>query len=240
MPKFFEDAFSEKAPYLKGEHANHIGRSLRMRAGEPLTVCACGIDYECVISEITADTVYLDILSSAPCCAEPTIHVTLYQALPKADKFEQIIQKAVELGVTEVVPMLTARCISRLSAKDFEKKRVRLQNIALNAAQQSGRGIIPQIAPLHNLEEAAKSAAKLDYSLVCYESEGGISFSAVPQNKTNYGIFIGSEGGFDESEIVLLRQHGVTPVWLGKRILRCETAPLTALSVLMFHTGNLN
>lgn len=240
MPKFFEDAFSAQTPYLKGTHANHIGRSLRMRVGEPLTVCACGIDYECTIADITADTVFLDIISSAPCCAEPTIRVTLYQALPKADKLEQIIQKSVELGVTEIVPVLTARCISRLSAKDFEKKRARLQNIAMNAAQQSGRGIIPKIAPLHTLEEAAKSASNLEYSLVCYEAEGGISFSEVPKNCADYGVFIGAEGGFDESEVVLLRQHDITPVWLGKRILRCETAPLTALSVLMFHTGNLN
>lgn len=240
MPKFFEDSFSPASPYLKGEHARHIGFSLRMRVGEPLTVCACGIDYQCEIEDITADTVSLHILSSERCCAEPTVSVTLFQALPKTDKLEQIVQKAIELGATEIVPVLTKRCISRLSPAEFEKKRVRLQKIAQGAAQQSGRGIIPEIAPLHTLAQAAEKMEQLDYSIVLYEAEGGVSFADVPPDKATYGMMIGAEGGFDSDEIAVLQSHGVTPVWLGKRILRCETAPLTALSVLMFRTGNLN
>ena len=240
MPRFFEDSFSPEQPVLRGEHLRHIGYSLRMRPQERLTVCACGIDYECEIEEITQDSVYLHIISSERCCAEPTVSVTLFQALPKSDKLEQIIQKSIELGVTEIVPVLTRRCIVRMNSGDFQKKLPRYQKIAQAAAQQSGRGIIPAVAPLHTLEMAAERMRSLEVPLVLYEGEGGISFSAVKPDAASYGICIGSEGGFDPEEIEFLQQNGVQPVWLGKRILRCETAPLTALSVLMFHTGNLN
>ena len=240
MPKFFEDAFSPEHPVLDGEHLRHIGYALRMRTGEQLTVCSCGTDYECEIAEISQDAVTLRILSAAACCTEPTVKVTLFQALPKSDKLEQIIQKSVELGVTEIVPVLTRRCISRMSAADFQKKLPRYQKIAQAAAQQSGRGIIPVVAPLHTLEMAAERMRSLEVPLVLYEGEGGISFSEVRSDAKTYGICIGSEGGFDPEEIAMLSAAGVRSVWLGKRILRCETAPLTALSVLMFHTGNLN
>ncbi len=239
MPRFFEDAFSPEQPRLTGEHLRHIGFSLRMRPGEQLTVCSCGTDYLCEIESVTADAVQLRILSEEPCCAEPTVTVTLFQALPKADKLEQIIQKAVELGVTEIVPVLTRRCVSRMSSGDFQKKLPRYQRIAQAAAQQSGRGIIPVVAPLHSLGSAAERMRDLDVPLVLYE-DGGISFSEVQKDAKSYGICVGSEGGFDPEEIAMLSAAGVRSVWLGKRILRCETAPLTALSVLMFHTGNLN
>ncbi|MBR3268148.1 MAG: 16S rRNA (uracil(1498)-N(3))-methyltransferase [Oscillospiraceae bacterium] len=240
MPRFFEDSFSPEHPVLTGEHLRHIGFALRMRPQERLTVCSCGRDYECEIAEITQEAVFLRVLSSALCCAEPTVSVTLFQALPKADKLEMIIQKSIELGVTEIVPVLTGRCISRMSAGDFQKKLPRFQKIAQAAAQQSGRGIIPVIAPLHTLEQAAKRMQDAEVPLVLYEAEGGISFSAVNAHAGSYSLCVGSEGGFDPEEIRLLQAHGVQPVWLGRRILRCETAPLTALSVLMYLTGNLN
>ncbi|MBQ8922381.1 MAG: 16S rRNA (uracil(1498)-N(3))-methyltransferase [Oscillospiraceae bacterium] len=241
MPKFFDDSFSPEHPVLTGEHVRHIGFSLRMRPQEALTVCSCGTDYECEIAEITQDAVRLVIRSAAPCCAEPTVSVTLFQALPKADKLEQIIQKSIELGVTEIVPVLTRRCISRMSAGDFQKKLPRYQKIAQAAAQQSGRGMIPAVAPLHTLEQAAVRMQALEVPLVLYEEPGGgCSFSDVRADAGSYGLCIGSEGGFDPEEIALLRAHNVQQIWLGKRILRCETAPLTALSILMYHTGNLN
>ncbi|HBI85387.1 MAG TPA: RNA methyltransferase RsmE [Ruminococcus sp.] len=240
MPKFFEDAFSPEHPVLEGEHLRHIGYALRMRTGEQLTVCSCGTDYECEIAEISQDAVTLRILSAAACCTEPTVKVTLFQALPKSDKLEQIIQKSVELGVTEIVPVLTRRCISRMSAADFQKKLPRYQKIAQAAAQQSGRGIIPTVSPLLTLEQAAERMTALDVPVVLYETEGGISFADVRADAKSYGLCIGSEGGFDPEEIEMLTARGVQAVWLGKRILRCETAPLTALSVLMFRTGNLN
>ena len=239
--KFFDDAFSPDDPVLTGENARHIGYALRMRRGEQIAVCSCGVDYQCEIAEITSDSVLLKILSHEMTCAEPSIQVTLFQALPKSDKLEQIIQKTVELGVTEIVPVLTARCVSRMSAGDFQKKLPRYQRIAQAAAEQSGRGIIPAVAPLHSLEMAAERMASLDVPLVLYESESvrSISFAEVRTGAKTYGLTVGSEGGFDPEEIDLLCEKGVQPVWLGPRILRCETAPLTALSVLMFRTGNL-
>ena len=241
MPRFFEDSFTPANPVLTGAHVRHIGFSLRMRPAETLTVNACGTDYLCEIEEITPDEIRLKVLSAEPCSSEPTVQVTLFQALPKSDKLETIIQKSVELGVTEIVPVLTRRCIARMSAGDFQKKLPRLQKIAQAAAQQSGRGLIPPVAPLHTLSQAAKRMASLDVPLVLYENtrQGSISFSAVDPAAKRYGIFVGSEGGFDSEEIDELTEKGVQPVWLGSRILRCETAPLTALSVLMFRTGNL-
>lgn len=238
MPRFFEDAFSPERPVLTGENARHIGFSLRMRPHERLTVCANGTDYECEIERITKDTVSLMILSGAPAWSEPSIRVTLFQCLPKGDKFEQIVRKSVELGVAEIVPVLTGRCVVRPSEAEFEKKRERLQKIAASAAEQSGRGVIPQVERLHSLREAAERLRLLEVPLVLYESEGGVSFSQVRADAASYGVFVGSEGGFDAAEIEMLREYGAQTVWLGKRILRCETAPVTALSILMFLTGN--
>ena len=241
MPRFFDDSFSPENPVLTDANARHIGLSLRMKPRETLTVNSCGTDYHCVISAIAPEAVTLEILDAAPCSSEPSCRVTLYQAIPKADKLEQIIQKSVELGVTEIVPVLTRRCIARPSAGDFQKKLPRLQKIAQAAAQQSGRGIIPAVAPLHTLVQAAARLSDAEVSAVLYENEtaGSISFSALPADAKSYAVFIGSEGGFDPEEVGLLCQNGAVPVWLGSRILRCETAPLAALSVLMFRTGNL-
>ena len=239
MPRFFDDTFNSGHPYLEGENARHIGLSLRMRAGESVTVCANSVDYLCEIDRITPETVTLQILEQMPCAAEPTIAVTLYQALPKADKLEQIVQKAVELGVTEIVPVMTRRCVARLNQKEFEKKRSRYEKIALAAAMQSGRGRIPAIGALCSLAQAAKAMQQAEAAVVLYEAEGGVSFSEIPCDAKQYAVMIGSEGGFDAEEIALLQRYHVTPVWLGRRILRCETAPVAALAVLMHRTGNL-
>ena len=241
MPRFFDDAFSPEHPVLTGEHARHIGLSLRMRPQETLTVNSCGTDYFCEIAEITPGEILLSIRSAEPCSQEPHCRVTLYQALPKADKLEQIIQKAVELGAAEIVPVLTRRCIARLSAGDFQKKLPRLQKIAQAAAQQSGRGFIPAVAPLHTLEQAAQRMAETEVAAVLYENrtEQSRSFSELRADAQDYALCVGSEGGFDPEEIEILTAKGVVPVWLGSRILRCETAPVAALSVLMFRTGEL-
>lgn len=241
MPRFFDDSFSPEHPVLTDANARHIGLSLRMKPGEQLTVNSCGTDYRCEIASITPDEIALEIREAAACSNEPTCRVTLFQALPKADKLEQIIQKAVELGVTEIVPVLTRRCIARPSAGDFQKKLPRLQKIAQAAAQQSGRGIIPAVAPLHTLAQAAERLADSAVAAVLYENETAqsVSFSALPADAESYALIIGSEGGFDPEEVAALVEKGAVPVWLGSRILRCETAPLAALSVLMFRTGNL-
>lgn len=239
MPRFFLESINTDRPVLTGEDARHIGRSLRMKTGEEITVCSQGRDFLCRIESITSDTVSLEILESHLCAAEPTVEVTLFQAIPKRDKLEHIIQKSVELGAVKIVPVLTARCVSRPDRKDFEKKRERLNKIALQAAKQSGRGIIPTVEPMISFDEAVKQMKEYDCAGILYE-EGGIRFSELEtESKKTFALFVGSEGGFDENEAQTAIDAGIKPIWLGERILRCETAPLTALSILMFITKNL-
>lgn len=240
MPRFFADVSDENNIVISGDDARHIGRSLRMKPGEPLTVCCHGYDYDCVISSITEDSVFLSLVSSQPCASEPNIEATLFQAVPKLDKLEHIIQKTVELGVSKIVPVLTRRCVSRPNEKDFSKKLVRLNKIAEEAAKQSGRGIIPQVTPIISYKNAVEEMKKLDKSIILYEESGGCSFGSIDFNDVKtVGVLIGSEGGFDPEEAELAVNAGAERVWLGKRILRCETAPITAMSILMFLTNNM-
>ena len=241
MPRFFTNELDENNIVLTGSDANHIGRSLRMRPGEEVTVCCNGTDYRCTIGSITAEAVYLDLVEKHRCAAEPNIEVTLFQAVPKLDKLEYIIQKSVELGASRIVPVLTRRCISRPDPKDFERKKLpRLNKIAEEAAKQSGRGIIPEVTNMVSLSEALSMMEKLDRTVILYEEEGGCSFGEVGfEGAGTVGIFIGSEGGFDREEAEAAVKTGAKQVWLGRRILRCETAPITALSILMFLTNNM-
>lgn len=240
MPRFFTNEIDENNITLTGNDAVHVGRSLRMKPGEPLTVCCGGIDYNCEISEITSDTVYLSLKEKVVCAAEPNIEVTLFQAVPKMDKLEYIIQKSVELGVSRIVPMLTRRCVSRPDERDFAKKLARLNKIAAEAAKQSGRGIIPQVTPIVSYKKALEMMKELDQNVLLYEEEGGVSFGEVDlTGAKTVGLVIGSEGGFDREEAEACTDVGAAQVWLGKRILRCETAPITALSILMFLTNNM-
>lgn len=239
MPRFFLEKMNNEDPIITGNDARHIGFSLRMKPGELLTVCAEGTDYKCAIKKITEDTVYLDILESSLCAAEPSIKLTLYQAVPKLDKLEAIIQKSVELGASEIIPVLTRRCISRPGEKDFSKKLERLNKIALAAAKQSGRGIIPLVKPIVNFKTAISQMSESECPIMLYE-EGGIRFSQIEtEGKKNFSLLIGSEGGFDPEEAQAAENAGINAVWLGNRILRCETAPLTAISILMYITKNL-
>lgn len=237
MPRFFLEKMNTETPVITGSDAKHIGFSLRMKPGELLTVCAEGRDYKCSINKITEDAVFLDILESSLCAAEPSIELTLYQAVPKLDKLETIIQKSVELGASRIVPVLTRRCISR--PKDFAKKLERLNKIALEAAKQSGRGIIPEVMPIIDFKTAVSQMSETECPIMLYE-EGGVRFSELKtEGKKSFSLLIGSEGGFDPEEAEYAEKAGINTVWLGERILRCETAPLTAISILMFITNNL-
>lgn len=240
MPRFFTNEIDKGNIILTGSDANHIGRSLRMKKGEEITVCCNGTDYNCIINSITPDTVYLDLVSENPCAAEPSVNVTLFQAVPKMDKLEYIIQKSVELGVSRIVPVLTRRCVSRPDEKDFAKKLPRLQKIAEQAAKQSGRGIIPEVTPIVSYRKALDMMWELDRTIILYEEQGGCKFSEVDFDGVNtIGLVVGSEGGFDSGEAEDAVKNGAVRVWLGKRILRCETAPITAMSILMFLTNNM-
>ena len=155
MPRFFTENIDQNSGSITGEDAKHIARVLRMKNGQPLTVCDTkGYDYACIIEGITEEQIDLKVLSRSPSVTEPNVSVHLYQAMPKADKLELIIQKAVELGVNSITPVMTRRCVSRPDAKSMKKKLERYNRIALEAAKQSGRGIIPQVNPLLELDQA--------------------------------------------------------------------------------------
>lgn len=239
MPRFFVNEADDKEILLTGENAQHIGRSLRMRVGEKITVCCGGIDYNCEISRITEDSVTAAVVGKIPCEAEPNVEITLFQAVPKLDKLEFIVQKSVELGVSHIVPVLTRRCISRPNEKEFGKKTARLNKIAEEAAKQSGRGIIPDVSPIISYKNALEQMRGMDKTLFLYE-QGGSPFGKVNfDGAKKIGVVIGSEGGFDEEEVRKADEAGAERIWLGKRILRCETAPITALSILLFLTNNM-
>ena len=244
MPRFFlspEACGPEGPARLTGSDARHIGRSLRMRAGDNVTVCdGQGTDYFCEITAIGEETVDLKVLYHTPTACEPTVRLTLYQGLPKGDKLEWIIQKAVELGAARIVPVQTARSVSRVSDRDA-KKQARWQKIADEAAGQCGRGILPAVeAPLSFrtlLERLDREEA--DTRLLLYEGGGEPLSRLVDRNTLSASLFIGPEGGFDPEEVAALSTRGARAATLGKRIRRCETAPLAALSVVLALTGNM-
>ncbi len=238
MAWFFSDIVTTPVHTITGENAQHIIKSLRMKIGEELSICdGSKIQYDCKIESINSGNVDVTVINSYPCKNEPHTKVTLYQALTKGDKMDFIIQKSVELGVTEIVPILTARCVSRPDEKSMKKKIERWNKIALQAAMQSRRGIIPIVKPLMKLNDAAKQAGGT--AVVCYELGGRPLGELTETRRTELSIFIGSEGGFESSEIEEIINNGGSAATLGNRILRAETAPLAALSVIMYLTGNL-
>lgn len=240
MPRFFTETIDEKKGIITGDDAKHISKVLRMHLGESLTVCdGQGLDYDCIIEEMNDKQVELSVKAVHPSETEPTVQVTLYQAMPKSDKMELIIQKAVELGVAAIVPVQTKRCVSRPDAKSMAKKLERYNRIALEAAKQCGRGRIPEVRPMLELHEALNQMKQDDRAFVFYENSTS-SFRRELENKVkSVSILIGAEGGFEEEEIERAEQLGIVSLSLGKRILRCETAPLAALSILMYETGNM-
>ena len=171
MPRFFTENIDQNSGSITGEDAKHIARVLRMKNGQPLTVCDTkGYDYACIIEGITEEQIDLKVLSRSPSVTEPNVSVHLYQAMPKADKLELIIQKAVELGVNSITPVMTRRCVSRPDAKSMKKKLERYNRIALEAAKQSGRGIIPQVNPLLELDQALRQMQQSGCPILFYEN----------------------------------------------------------------------
>lgn len=242
MPWFFiEEEIKSKKYIIEGENARHISKSLRMKSGEELTLISPeGIQHDCVISRGSGELVEVELLGSKPCENEPDTKTTLYQALPKGDKMELIIQKCVELGVSKIVPVISARCVSRPDKRALDKKLVRWQKIAKEAAQQSRRGIVPEIAEALSFKEAVNQSAVNDENIIFYEL-GGESVKSILKNKPKaIGYFVGSEGGFEQAEVDLAVESGVKPATLGKRILRAETAPLAALSIIMYELGEMD
>lgn len=238
MAWFFAESVTNPLHTITGEDALHITKALRMKSGEQLTLCdSQGIRHDCIIESISGGYVEVKVLESYPCENEPDTEVILYQALTKGDKMDFIIQKAVELGVKEIVPVLTDRCVSRPDEKALKKKLERWNKIALQAAQQSRRGIIPAVLPMMKLPDATKRAGSS--AVVCYELGGSPLGELVAARQDKVSLFIGSEGGFERHEVDKIIAEGGVCATLGSRILRAETAPVAALSVIMYLTGNL-
>ena len=242
MHRFFvtKDAVGEGTILIKGEDVAHITKVLRLKCGESVIACDGNkTDYLCTVSNIEKDSVVLRIESSSQNEAESKTRITLYQGVPKSDKMDFIIQKCVELGVCKVVPVETARCVAKI--KDGDKKRVRWQRIAEEAAKQCGRGIIPEIADVCSFKQAIKNVH--DLKLMPYECEKDGNLSAAiggVEKGVDIAIYIGPEGGFEQSEADAASASGVKTVTLGKRILRCETAGIATVSAIMYALGEWN
>ena len=228
--------------HITGNDVNHIANVLRMKKGEELWISDKEKEYHCVIESTEEDEVLLHILYVQEPDYELKNRIYLFQGLPKADKMELIIQKAVELGAYSVVPVSTRRCVVKLDNKKAEKKVSRWQQIAESAAKQSKRMLIPNVHEVLTFREALKYAESMDVRLVPYELARGMQETkeilAGIEPGQSVGIFIGPEGGFEEKEIEAAIEGGAKPITLGRRILRTETAGLAILSVLMFQLEN--
>lgn len=251
MPKFFiktENLKENEEIWITGSDVNHIKNVLRKKVDDKINICNSDTqkNYECVIKNIEENKIVCKILDEVKSLAESNINITIFQGLPKSDKMELIIQKATELGVKTIVPVITKRTVIKLKDKDKQNKVDRWRKIAEVAAKQSGRDIIPTIENIINIADIKFD--EFDKIFVLYENEEKISIKdEIEQLKNdnkeelNIGIVIGPEGGFAESEIEQLRlNQNVSVVTLGKRILRTETVALVVSGILMYELGDLN
>lgn len=246
MPKFFvtPEFIQEDSIVLKGDNFNHIKNVLRLNSGNEIIINdRQGNDYKCIIKMIGADQILANIQEKSQSDVEPMIKTLLFQSLIKGEKMDLVIQKAIEIGVTEIIPIATTRCVVKLeNEKKTASKVERWQKIAESAAKQSGRAIIPTVQIPMNFKEAIHySKLYLDKCLIPYEKEKekGLRSFLGTEHASSFGIFIGPEGGFTEEEVLYAREEGVTPLTLGKRILRSETAGLVALSAIMYEMGEM-
>jgi len=241
MQHFFvsPEQVREEKIYVEGSDVNHMKNVLRMKTGEELTIGdGDGWLYVCVVESYEEDMAVLKILEKKKDESELPSKIYLFQGLPKSDKMEWIIQKAVELGVHQVIPVATKRAVVRLEGKKEVNKQRRWQAISESAAKQSKRMYVPEVSHVMSFKEALAYAKNLDVILLPYERAKGMQETKAIINSIkpgqSIGIFIGPEGGFDEKEVEQSMDEGAKAITLGKRILRTETAGLTVLSVLMF------
>lgn len=241
MHHFFvsEEQIADGQITITGADVNHIKNVLRLRPGENLRISSrAGVSYLCQAEEITAACVTAAILEREDGHNELPAVITLYQCLPKADKMELIIQKAVELGVARIVPVASKRCVVKLDKKKEQARLLRWNGIAESAAKQSMRSRIPEVGPILSFHDAVAEAAAMDVKLIPYENAKGMA-----ETKRLIGtilpgmsaaVMIGPEGGFEEAEIAEAAAKGLAAISLGRRILRTETAGLAVLSILMY------
>ncbi len=241
MHRFFVDGCNNASDniIITGSDVNHIKNVLRIRLGEKILISdGNGTDYECLVVKMDDESVTAKIEDVIKNAAELPVKITLFQGMPKSDKLELIIQKAVELGAYEIVPVITKRSVVKIDDKKASKKLERYNGIAQAAGKQSGRGIIPQVKDFMSFKQAIEYAKALDMNIIPYEEAEGLEYSRqvikdVKGNKS-LGIFIGPEGGFAKEEVDMAIAMGAKCITLGNRILRTETAGLAVLSIIMF------
>lgn len=245
MPRFFirQEQIDGDIVNILGEDAHHISRSLRMAAGETVTVCDMqGNEYDCVLEGFFDKEVTARIVDKRHSENEPTCYIRLFQALPKGDKLDSIIQKSVECGVSQIIPFQSERCIVKIKGDSEEKKNQRRQRIASEAAKQCGRSVIPEVKESVDFSSMLELAKGSELSLFCYEGDGTLPLGAILKEEASknggnlpksISIIIGSEGGFSQAEVQKCRNAGMKMTGLGKRILRTETASGFVLACLV-------
>ncbi len=244
MPVFFapECDLLEERITLRGANLEHL-RVLRVRAGEELRISdGRGTEARCAVEQTEKDGCRLRVLERMPAAGEAGVNAVVYAALPKGDKAEVIVQKAVELGAASIVFFLSSRCVSRPDEKSAAGKLQRLGKIAEAAAMQSGRGRVPEVRWIPVFSDMLSEASEAELSAFFWEDAAGLSLRSLMREKAGFrsvSLITGPEGGFSPEEAQQASSAGIPVVTLGKRILRCETAPLCALSALMYESGNL-
>ena len=235
MRRFFCETITTGTAIIRGDDAHHISRVLRMKAGDALSLCdGAGNEYDAVITSFSQDAVSCTVGEQHMSEAESPVRVTLFQCLPKTGKMELIVQKCTELGVFAVVPVVSARCVV-VPGKDYDKKRERYNRVALEAAKQSRRGMIPSVLPLVELKKI--DVQSFDLFLVAYEDETAVSLKQAlraAKSAQTIALLIGPEGGLEEGEVASLVAAGAKSVSLGKRILRTETAGMAMLAQTLY------
>lgn len=224
---------------LTGENAAHA-KVLRLKNGEEVLVCdGQGNECVCTVSDVSPGQISLVVQNRRAASGEAAVKASVYVAFPKADKLEHVIQKATELGAYEIVAFPSARCISKPDEKSLQKKRERWQKIAASAAEQSGRGVIPQVLTLGSYQDALKRAAMADKAILFYENEQAttLRMTLAESAYKSVSLMTGPEGGLETWEVEMSKNAGLQICTLGSRILRCETAPLCALSAVMYDSG---
>lgn len=241
MYNFFVDKFAraDNSFKISGKDHNHICNVLRMQVGETFLVSCEGVSHLCRLAEIDKEEVTAEILEEDYRNTELSVQFYLFQGLPKADKLELIVQKTVELGVAGIIPVEMSRSIVKLDDKKKKQRKERWQAIAESAAKQSKRNVIPEVFDVLSYKLAMQKAAGMDLFLVPYENERGMAATKEALDRIkpgmSVGILVGPEGGFDDKEIDLAREAGAVVISLGSRILRAETAAITAVAMGMLH-----
>lgn len=240
MPRFFVDGPAGGEYYLGGEAGRHGARVLRLRPGEGVTLCdGHGTDYPSTVRENAGDGLLLDVGEGVPSRGEPGTKITVCQCLPKGDKMETVVQKAVELGACEIWPIESRYCVAKWDDRAKDKKLARLRKIALEAAMQSGRGIVPRVLEPAGLRYALETAGPFGDILFLYEKAALGLRSCLEGAGDRIFLFIGPEGGFSEEEAAMAEGLGARIASLGPRILRTETAPIAALSAIFYEKGDM-